>query len=413
MSWQDELRELDRALASGEVSADEYRARRDNILSSAAGGGPQPVPGTPNANDQTQTMRPITGPQPVQPVQAPEGDAADKTQVVNIEGDRTQVVPGQPGMGERTDVSGGWQSARPQPVFGDRTQVVQPQNFHGGPPPQPGWYQQPPPPQQDDVSPPWAGTDFPPLTPTGNPDWIKQGPEVFEGGSSSGGKKVLIIALVVLVLGGLGVGAYFFFGGGSGTAGTDPTPTPTTSQPAPPTTTTPPRPTDPVEAALLDMPVPPATGKSTSEMVPVAQLEKKGLMPKAEVALLTAAGIEKVAVKTAVRQAPEDGPTPDSLAAMVIVTESQDDARALLAELRKKQQAAGMINIPDPLPNMPPTVVFDKKVVAESAVYRGLYVSGPNLVRITTVQKPLKDEAALSGSYRNHTEGMLGAFPAE
>jgi hypothetical protein len=136
-------------------------------------------------------------------------------------------------------------------------------------------------------------------------------------------------------------------------------------------------------------------------------------MDPPEVQALTAAGVKQVPWRTGVREVPKDGPTPDTLSSMVIPTESAEAAKTLLQSLRTYQESVGFLFIPEPLPNMPPTVVFEKRITKEVSVYRGLYVSGKNVIRVTTIQAPLSDEAKLSGSYRNHTEIMLRTFPPE
>jgi hypothetical protein len=428
LSWQEELRKLDQELAAGQISADEYRVRRDQVLSSAVsagpgGAGPQP----PNKPDETQFIQsapPIPTP-PAGPEKSPVvGEAGDA--------DKTQIVPGGTAdPGDRTQAVGGWQTARPSGTDADRTQVVPgipgvpPQHYAGGqsprpapehgvfPPtpgfPQPMGWQQP----EDDVSPPWAGGVFPPLATPGSSEWTRQGPEVFEDGSSSTGKKVLLVVLIVLVLGGLGTGLVFLLRGNDdnpnaqGGGGTSASPSPR------PTTTTKPRPSDPNVAILEDLPRPPASQQQQGQVLDLAQLAELKLMDAPEIELLRTAEVTKVPWRSAVRQAPQDGPTPDAMSTMVIPTGSAENATKLLDQLRAYQESQGMLFIPEPLPNMPPSLIFEKSVVAERAVYRGLYVSGKNLVRITTIQAPLTNEASLSGSYRNQTEAMLKAFPAE
>ncbi|KOV88929.1 hypothetical protein [Nocardia sp. NRRL S-836] len=197
MSWQDELQKLDAELASGRVSADEYRQRRDAILAGNTGGGPaapaggsfpppvrwQAVP--PPEPEKTQYIAPV---QP--PVQAQPQQNADKTQVVSVNGggpaqpnpDATQVVPG----------SGGF----PQP------------NYGGGQFPQAaGWQQSGP---SNAAPPPWV-TDQESYS---APSW-NQGPEVFDSAaeSSGKGKKIAGIVIVLLLVVGLGVAGFFFFTG--------------------------------------------------------------------------------------------------------------------------------------------------------------------------------------------------------
>lgn len=203
MSWQDELQKLDAELASGRVSADEYRQRRDAILAGNTGGAPQgggsfPPPVRwqavpPPEPEKTQYLRPATGPQPVQqqPPQAQPQQNSDKTQVVSVNGagagaqpnpDATQVVPG----------SGGF----PQP------------NYGGGQFPQGGGWQQQGGGASNAAPPPWVTDQDSYSTPSWN-----QGPEVFDSAaeSSGKGKKIIGIVIVVLLVVGLGVAGYFFF----------------------------------------------------------------------------------------------------------------------------------------------------------------------------------------------------------
>lgn len=371
---------------------------------------------------------------PYQPPPAP--GTGDRTQVVggHSDADKTQIVPGQ-GDADRTQAVGGWQTARPGGPDADRTQVVPgvpPQAYVGGqgPRPAPGPGQGPytpppgfpPPPgwqQEEDLSPPWAGSVFPPLAPPGSPDWVRQGPEVFEEPGSGSGKKILLIALVVVVLAGLGVGLYFLVlnRDDGGEPGTPPVAQSTGNGPAkttkPPATTKPRNP-DPIQALLEDMPKPPASLQQDAKVLDLAQLTQLGLMDPPEVQALEAVGVTKVPYKSAVRKAPEDGPTPDALSAMVIPMKTEAEAVKLIEDLRKYQESVGYKHIAEPLPNMPPQVVFEKAFPPDGkSVYRGLYASGKNVIRITTIQAPLTNEASLSGSYRNHTEAMLRVFPAK
>lgn len=194
MSWQDELQRLDSALAAGQISADEYRTRRDRVIAQASGQesgeAAQPAPSA----EPTHVFR------PVQPPQGPEG------------GDPTQFVSGNQGQGQdhpgdRTQVVSGNQDA-------DSTQVVpgaaatHPPRF---PPPQPLPPWETGHPQQPNMSqqPPWANEDLPPEF--GSQSWPRQGPEIFEEqGGGNTGKVIAIVVAVVLVLGGAGAAIWFF-----------------------------------------------------------------------------------------------------------------------------------------------------------------------------------------------------------
>ncbi|MFC5285468.1 SHOCT domain-containing protein [Actinokineospora guangxiensis] len=218
MSWQDELQQLDSALAAGQLSADEYRSRRDALLSKAAGqsGPAQPPPQQqqPPEAERTQYVQPITGPPPGQHAGGPPpGGQADRTQAVRPEqhSDRTQVVSGH-------DASS------------DRTQIVS--TSHVAPPPPPNYAASPPP--WESVHPttggapstPWGSDDLP--AGFGNSGWPRQGPEIFAEPDKGKGKVALIAVAVVLVLA-LAGGAVWFFGF-SGDDSADPgTPPPTTT----------------------------------------------------------------------------------------------------------------------------------------------------------------------------------------
>lgn len=191
MSWQDELRQLDSALASGQISADEYRTRRDGVIAQASGQ-QTPEPQQSAGAEPTHVFRPVQPPQP-----GPDS------------GDRTQIVPGvRPPVGDRTQVVSQDNSA-------DSTQIVPGATTGGGQPqfpplqPPPPWETAHPPAAPHLSPPPWANDDLPPEF--GQQNWPRQGPEIFEEKSSGKtGKIVAIIVAVVLVLGGGGAAVWFF-----------------------------------------------------------------------------------------------------------------------------------------------------------------------------------------------------------
>lgn len=177
MTWQDELRRLEDDLAAGRVSAEDYRIRRDQLLSSANA---SPPPNT--SGDDTQIIPPIR-------------DDAQPTQVVGRSGQQQQASPQQYQQGYQ-------QGVPQQPAQPPTQQPAQPR---------PGILDQPP---QDDNEPPWAGNQFPPVS-AGSSEWVKQGPEVSRSDNGARGKLVGIIAGVVLIAL-LGVGAWLLFGQSSG-----------------------------------------------------------------------------------------------------------------------------------------------------------------------------------------------------
>jgi hypothetical protein len=208
VTWQDELQKLDNELASGRISADDYRRRRDEVLSGSAGGGPAQNPQSgpfappfkweaqpPSTSDRTQVVN-VQGPQQNQPQPPQQNPNPDATQV---------VAGGQRGGGDA-----------------DRTQFVAPVQPGPG-----GWGQ---PQQQQAAPPPWVGGDFDSINQP-SPSW-SHGPEVFDESSGGGKGKVFAIIGVVLVLALIGGGIWWFTAGsksgGDTTASSNP-PAPTTT----------------------------------------------------------------------------------------------------------------------------------------------------------------------------------------
>jgi hypothetical protein len=238
MAWQDELRRLDEELASGRISADDYRSRRDQIMASAVS--PTNQAPAPAVSESTTVMPPVQPPN--RPGQQPGGPD---------DGDRTQIVSGQQMDSDRTQAVG-WRATPPDDP--NRTQVVPgvpPQAYAGGrgprpaPGPQgPGGYHTTPPPWENEepMAAPWVGQEFPPMG-ANTPDWTLQGPEVFESDKKSGKGKVIGIVAIVVVLLGLAAGAYFIFkpkdnqqadnGGGGDKSTSQPTTTTTTKPKGP------------------------------------------------------------------------------------------------------------------------------------------------------------------------------------
>jgi hypothetical protein len=267
MSWQDELAQLDSALASGQISADEYRNRRDRVIAQASG---QSAP--------EQQQQPQQGAEPtavfraVQPQQQPQQ-----------QGDRTQVVSGQaPSANEHTQVVN-------RPADADSTQIVSnmPQRPHFPPPqPPPPWESQQPHPQAM-TPPPWANEDLPPEF--GQQSWPRQGPEVFEEKSGGGTGKIVGIVIAVVVVLALAGGAIWFFGfkdsGDNNQAGNE------TSQENPPqTTSSKPPPPDIPEGPFLDLP----GDKIYNRTVPIAQAVAEKVPTPDEATLLQSVGVAEV-----------------------------------------------------------------------------------------------------------------------
>ena len=291
MSWQDELRRLDDELAAGRISADDYRSRRDQILSTAVSPGAEPAP---SAGESTTMMSPVqtAGPVPQQGPQQAQGSDADKTQIVSGkdlgDSDRTQTVGGwratPPDDPNRTQVVPG---VPPQAHAGARPPRPAPPAQHPSPPggfPQPN---QPPWQNEEELAPPWAGQDFPPLAAAGTPDWARQGPEVFETEKKSSTGKVFGIIAIVVVLLGIAAGAYFLFRPDDNkqadpTDGNDPP----ASQSAPPTEETP-------EGPIVELP---GEAANMSQVDTFAEVETIDYLTPQEIALYQQGGADAAAV---------------------------------------------------------------------------------------------------------------------
>ncbi|QTR05779.1 hypothetical protein J7S33_15385 [Saccharothrix algeriensis] len=269
MAWQEDLAELDRTLAEGRISADEYRKRRDELLASASGAGPQQQQQQPQ-----QGNGPFGAPFRWEASQ-PGPPNPEATQVVNTgqppapqnpNPDATQVVPGRRG-GDA-----------------DRTQYVRPV----APPPNPNPNQLPPPPPRGGGgggppvnTPPWGNDQGFGVVGEQSPSWIAQGPEVFDESGGGGGKKWLAIVGIVVVLALVGGGIWFFTAGSGG--GQAAQTTGQTASAAPTTTTT--KPKDGLEVAKL-----PGVSQDQSGVKNFADVVSAKLLTADENAAFEAAG---------------------------------------------------------------------------------------------------------------------------
>jgi hypothetical protein len=318
VTWQEELSQLDGALASGQISADDYRRERERILAMATGGGQNPPTpgqgapaqapgpggpppaGPPNRGSDAfpppfkwTTERPGQNPPPqageehtqavTNSAKAPNPASAEKTQVVSNESDSTQIV-------DMKDSA----SKGPGPSFGDRTQYVPqvPASPPHGMPQQQQWQQPgPPPPQQqqqggwgpqqqsappwenqEELVPPWAG-------------YQAQGAELFEGDEPRGRGKVWAIIGVVVLLLVIGTGVlYLTVLKKDDTTAQGPEQPQSTSKKAPPTSETP-EPFGPLY-------VPEGT-TSGGKTYSAAELEKSKALPTPDIVLLKQAGLKE------------------------------------------------------------------------------------------------------------------------
>ncbi|MCE6997005.1 hypothetical protein LZG04_19670 [Saccharothrix sp. S26] len=259
MSWQEDLAELDRNLAEGRISADDYRRRRDELLSAASGPG---TPAQPNSGPFAAPFR-----WDAAPAANPAPPSADATQVVNT---------GKPPVNPDADRT---QYVRPVTPPPHTPPPHTPPPGNQLPPQVPGWQSGPP-----TTTPPWGGGDgFGPVMDP-NPGWLAQGPEVFEE-KSGGGKRVLAIVGAVVVLALIGGGIWFFTKDGS-----DPNQQGggTVAAPTSETTTTTTKPKD--SLSIIEMP---GTVEDHSNITTFADAMKSNFLTAEEIAHYTTAGAGK------------------------------------------------------------------------------------------------------------------------
>lgn len=403
MTWQEELRRLDEELAAGSLTADEYRTRRDRVLSMAVtnADGPQQAPGQPPSNaTETQIIAPVSLPgQQHDPNQ--QAASAEATQIVSAAdtgGERTQVV--QPWQQQHPNSpSGGF----PQPMPQYQQPYSQQSPAGGFPAPQ----QQPPQQQnpwgqpQQDASPPWGGSDFPPVGPSSNAEWISQGPETFQTRPSSGkGKKIAFGALGLVVLAGLGFGVWALFIKNGDT----PVAQPSTSQQPPPVPTTKPLPEPPAAKAepsdnASALVTPAGQTRAGGGTFDVAKLESAKFLPNTVVERLKSGGMTEGLLKTST-----DGDV--TLGLYALEMPNADATKPVAQEYANAQQEGGLTAARDL--SMHGVQVFATPDGGQQAVYRAVYVL---YSRVIIVDAYGPDKAATLDSFKTLLTAQVQKSP--
>jgi hypothetical protein len=392
LSWQEDLRKLDSALAAGQISADEYRTRRDGLLKSAVSSA-TPAPAEPPSQSETTQFIPPIGaakPQPgldqtqIVPPALPVAGNPEKTQVVAGH-DRTQVVQSN-GDPDRTQHVA--PVAQPYAPYGGGGQMrpppSPPQGFQAQRPDQYGWNT----PENDPRS-PWGASNL-----SGSPSWARQGPEVFDDVASSGGgkKKPMIIVAVLALVVAIGVGGYFLFFKDSG--GSEAGPATQTQAPATPTE----KPKDGLEIAEL----PGNTGVNPAYNT-FADIEAATTLTEKENAVCKTAQAGKVRLATA--------NLPEGVSALVLTMEmaSAENATTASGGLVKLQGDFGM----KPYAGTAPAGVTATQIDATGggvAAIRGHYVHGKTVVR---VQAAGPDLTRISKAFDEILAAQLEALPVD
>lgn len=398
MTWQEELRKLDSALAEGELAANEYRKRRDEILAAAS-----------SAQPPSPVIGPPTGPRPVIAPPAPDGDNAEVTQIVNVdaaEAEQTQIIDATTAAGAVDETT---KDVNAEP---ERTQVVtteappaqqQPQNApQPGAPQQPVWAAQLPDPNAATGSfprppQPMAG---PAVTPMDAQDLFTSNKPPRDGG-----KKPLMIGLVALVVLALVGGAVWFFAfrddgadPGNTAGGGD------TQQEQPTTTTTKaeeeqPPPVEPVDISQIELPGEPV---STSGEMDIQRAGELNVIAPAEATLLAGAGADQLVYNG----------TSDGDFHYLLYSYQSKDAKAA-AELTK-----GIVDVqkqlgfkPTKVDGVPASVDVSTVTNAEAAGIRGVYTYGDTTIEMFVLQIPAGDANEMRVQFQRVMQSVTDAAP--
>lgn len=385
MTWQEELRQLDSALAGGELSANEYRKRRDEILAAASSAqAPSPILGPP------------TGPRPAIPAQAADSpDAAEVTQVVSVE-----AVAAEP-EAEVTQII-----ADPAKSNGmEHTQVVAP--VPPPPPPPPGlnpdeatspaipqptqWATLPPThTQQTGVA------SFPPVPPqVGGPAVTPlDAQDLFTSNKPARtGPKPLAIALAIVLVLAVAGGAVWFFGfRDSGADTADGTDTQTTEQ----TTQAPPEPVD-----ITKIELPGEAAEHSGEM-DITRASELAVIAPSEATLLADAGATQLTYS---------GYAEPNYRYLLYAYKSADAAaaKALTGKILGVQKQLGFTETK--LNGVPKGVTVTTVSNKDAAAVRGVYTYGDTTIQLSVLQVPLGEVAELGAQFQQAITAVTDAAP--
>ncbi|EIE97097.1 hypothetical protein [Saccharomonospora glauca] len=405
MSWQEELRKLDEELASGRLSADDYRVRRDQVLSSAVNHGdnpaaaPQEQAQQPQQNQQQGQNADANSTQVIAPLSPPQGTPQQGGQTNLAGAEATQVVspwqgqqqqppqqqyPQQPGMASpaggfpqpgMASPAGGFPQQGPVSPAGGMPQPAQPWNA-----------------PEADQSPPWGGSELPPLPSTAHQDGAGQGPETFDT-ASGGGKKVFVIVAVVVLIAAIGVGSWLLFFNGSDDGGNQPQPSQTSAAPPSPT-----RPKDDLEIAQL-----PGTATERTDITTFDDVVANKLLTDDENKAYEEAGAGKARMVVA--------KLPSGAEAVVLTmeTSSTGAAKTAVDELVALQEKNGMDPYDGTLPDGVQGTQIDKTKNYPAAA-RAHYAHGKTVVRVQVSAPQLSE---VGPSFEEIVATQLQALPAD
>jgi hypothetical protein len=379
MTWQEELRQLDSRLADGELAANEYRKRRDEILAAAS-----------SAQPPSPVIGPPTGPQPIVVADSGDhGDNAEVTQVVTVkngEADETQIIDAATVADTVANVENGSAGTQAPPP------PAQPQAPPAPAMPQPQtWSAQPPPPQ---TGPPGMVPPQPMHGPSVTP---MDAQDLFTSNKPPAGsrKPWLLVVAVVVVLAIVG-GAVWFFGfrdsGGTDTAQT-PQNEPTSESQAPP-----PPPVD-----IADITLPGTPGKINGEM-DIARAGELGAIAASEGALIADAGAKKLVYS---------GSADGDLRYLLYSYKSADASAAaeLTGKLLDIQKQLGYKEIT--VEGVPASVTVTSVANDKAISIRGVYTYGDTTIQLSLLQIPAGDAGTLHTRFKDAMTTVTEAAPPQ
>lgn len=370
MTWQEELRQLDSALAGGELSANEYRKRRDEILAAASSAqAPSPVIGPP------------TGPNPVASapvVEAP--DAAEVTQVVNLESRETEADVTQIITDPTKTTNGAEHTQIVAPVTDERTSPEMPQPQWASLPPTGG--------QQTGVAsfPPVAGGPAP--TPLDAQDLFTSNKP------AQSGPKPWVIAVAVIVVLAIAGGAVWYFAirDDNSTPVADDTTTQTTGE----TTQAPP---EPVDITKIELPGEVAANSGEMDITRASQL---AVIAPAEATLLADAGANELTYS---------GYAEKDYRYLLYAYKSADAdaAKELTDKILGVQSQLGFTETT--VEGVPEGVTLTTVSNKEAAAVRGVYTYGDLTIQLSVLQIPVGDIAELHVQFQQAMTAVTDAAP--
>jgi hypothetical protein len=388
MTWQEELRQLDSALAGGELSANEYRKRRDEILAAAS-----------SAQPPSPVIGPPTGPRPAAEAEKPTGgdtDDSEVTQIVNVDSGN--------GNGNGGSETGKNEDAESTQIISDpakngvaaaeKTQIVATEERPAPALDQPKWAALPP--TQNAST-----TMFPPLPPPPpvvNTVTPLDAQDLFTSNKPArGGGKPWLIAVVGIVVLALVGGAVWWFAFRN-----DDSPTAAnsgdeqTTEPAGPKNNEPPK---PVDITKIDMPGDPATNTGAMDITKAGELK---VIAPAEAALLADSGVNSLVYA---------GSSAGNYRFLLYSYESDSPASAakMTDAVAGVQQQMGLK--PMNINGVEEDVQVTGLTNSSAAVLRGVYTYGNTTIQLSVLQVPVGDAAELATQFSTAMKTVTDAAP--